>query len=140
MNDRENGLLDDFFREAAQLQIADDGFSERVMGSLPTRRTAPETVRRLSRLWTLFCVVVGGSLLLAFGGWEALKDGIGSLCGTLLSGLASYLVTILTGLEVLTATIPTIDVTLSPATILLILAFVLVYLPYQTIRRLSAIR
>ena len=57
MTDKEKIMLEDFFKQAAQQQIEDRGFTERVMQNLPERRV--EQVRRLSRLWTIFCGVVG---------------------------------------------------------------------------------
>ena len=37
MTDNENILLESFFKEAAQQQIEDNGFTERVMESLPSK-------------------------------------------------------------------------------------------------------
>ena len=56
MTDKDNIILEDFFKQAAQQQIEDNGFTERVMQNLPKTNT----VRRLSRLWSLFCILVGG--------------------------------------------------------------------------------
>ena len=70
-NDR---LLQQFFNETAPQQIADDGFTEQVMqqvASADIERPA-FSVQRLSRLWTLFC-------LIAFGVWFMAFDGAGQL-------------------------------------------------------------
>ena len=48
-----------------EMQVADDGFSQRVMQRLPQR-----DVRSLSRLWTAFCIVIGVALFVAMRGWE----------------------------------------------------------------------
>ena len=64
-----NQFLDDLFKQAAQQQIEDNGFTERVMQNLPKT----DTVRRLSRLWSLFCILVGVGLFFAFGGWQLLQ-------------------------------------------------------------------
>ena len=62
-------LLQQFFRDAAQQQIADDGFTERVMQQLPQTRC---NLQRFNRLWTLFCVGVFLVLFVWFRGWELL--------------------------------------------------------------------
>lgn len=125
MTDNENILLENFFKEAAQQRIEDNGFSDRVMASLPESEVS--LVHRQSRLWTLFCIVIALALFMVFGGWEALKGSIMMICAT---GVTS--------LEVLVRTIPTADVHLDPVTVLLMLAFVGVYLPYLSYRKLSA--
>ena len=65
-----NQFLDDLFKQAAQQQIEDNGFTERVMQNLPKT----DTVRRLSRLWSLFCILVCVGLFFAFGGWQLLQN------------------------------------------------------------------
>ena len=120
-----NQLLEDFFKQAAQQQIEDNGFTERVMQQLPDART--DNVRRLSRLWSLFCILVGVGLFFAFGGWQVLQ-------GLFIGGLRM----LLGWLEVFALTIPTTEININLWTVLLLLGFVLVVLPYQTYRRLSA--
>jgi len=126
MTDKDNLLIDEFFKQAAQQQIEDNGFTERVMMNLPESRPE-EKAHRLSLLWTLFCVVVSVVLFFVFGGLEALK--------------ASMLVAlqgVLTSLSVFLTTVPTTEVPVNPLVLLLLAAFVLVYLPYRTYRKLSA--
>ena len=125
MTDKDNLLVEAFFKEAAQQQIEDNGFTERVMGQLPARGASTE--RRLSRLWTLFCVVVALALFILLGGWESLK-----------ATAMVWMTTALTSVEVFFTTAPTTEFPVNPAVVLLVLAFVLVYLPYQTARKLSA--
>ena len=120
-----NQFLDDLFKQAAQQQIEDNGFTERVMQQLPDART--DNVRRLSRLWSLFCILVGVGLFFAFGGWQVLQ-------GLFIGGLRM----LLGWLEVFALTIPTTEININLWTVLLLLGFVLVVLPYQTYRRLSA--
>ena len=120
-----NQILEDFFKQAAQQQIEDNGFTERVMQQLPDART--DNVRRLSRLWSLFCILVGVGLFFAFGGWQVLQ-------GLFIGGLRM----LLGWLEVFALTIPTLEININLWTVLLLLGFVLVVLPYQTYRRLSA--
>ena len=124
MTDKDNILLEDFFKQAAQQQIEDNGFTERVMQNLPTSTV---TVRRLSRLWSLFCILVGAGLFFAFGGWQVLQ-------GLFYGGLRM----LLGWLEVLTITAPTNEININLWVVLLLVGFVLVVLPYQTYRKLSA--
>ena len=125
MTDKDNKLIEAFFKQAAQQQIEDNGFTERVMDSLPD--LAMEKLQRLTRLWTLFCVVVSVVLFFVLGGWESLKVSV-------LVALQG----ILTSLSVFVTTAPTTEVPLNPWMVLLAVAFVLVFLPYQTYRKLSA--
>ena len=64
--DNNDLLLRQFFSEAAQQTIADDGFTERVMQQLPSR------INWITRLWTVFCVTVFCVLFVIFHGWELL--------------------------------------------------------------------
>ena len=123
MTDRDNLLIEDFFKQAAQQQIEDNGFTEKVMAKIAESERQPSAVaRHWSLLWTWFCVIV------ALGGWESLKASIMVLMSTAL-----------TSVEVLLTTAPTADLNLNPAVLLLVVAFVLVYLPYRTAHKLSAI-
>ena len=120
-----NQFLDDLFKQAAQQQIEDNGFTERVMQNLPETKT--DTVRRLSRLWSLFCILVGVGLFFAFGGWQVLQ-------GLFFGGLRM----LLGWLEVFAITAPTTEININLWVVLLLVGFVLVVLPYQTYRKLSA--
>ena len=118
-----NQILEDFFKQAAQQQIEDNGFTERVMQNLPKT----DTVRRLSRLWSLFCILVGLGLFFAFGGWQVLQ-------GLFYGGLRM----LLGWIEVFALTAPTTEININLWVVLLLVGFVLVVLPYQTYRKLSA--
>lgn len=120
-----NQFLDDLFKQAAQQQIEDNGFTERVMQNLPEMNT--NTVRRLSRLWSLFCILIGVGLFFAFGGWQVLQ-------GLFFGGLRM----LLGWLEVFALTAPTTEININLWVVLLLVGFVLVVLPYQTYRKLSA--
>ena len=125
MTDKDNTMIEDFFKQAARQQIEDNGFTERVMHSLPDRKM--EVVRKLSQLWTLFCMAVAGVLFFMFGGWQVV------------TGLFYATLRILFGwLEVQMVTATTTEIPVNLWGILLLLAIVLVYLPYQTARKLSA--
>jgi len=125
MTDNENILLESFFKEAAQQQIEDNGFTERVMESLPSKIVSRG--HRLARLWTWFCLSVGLILFLVLGCWESLKD---SMMVLFAAGATSV--------EVLLTTIPTADLQVNPLLVVLFVAVVGVYLPYRTYRKLSA--
>lgn len=128
MTDNDNLLIEKFFNQAARQQIEDNGFTERVMEQIVRQeQQASVKTHHLSLLWTWFCVVVGLTLFVVLGGWESLKASIMVLAST-----------VLTSVEVFVTTAPTADLHLSPALLLLVVAFVLIYLPYQTARKLSA--
>ena len=135
MTDKEKILIDDFFegrndlaeifKQAAQQQSEDNGCTERVMQNLPDTQTS--MVRRLSRLWSLFCILVAVGLFFAFGGLQVLE-------GLFFGGLRM----LLGWLEVFAITAPTTEVNINLWVVLLAVVFVLVVLPYQTYRKLSA--
>ena len=125
MTDNENILLEDFFKEAALQQIEDNGFTEQVMNSLP--RSRMDNVRLWSRLWTWFCILISVALFFIAGGWQML-----------ISAFAYMMRMTLAWLSVFITTAPTAEIRLDPVVVLLAVAFVLVFLPYQTYRKLSA--
>ena len=127
MEDKNDILLKQLFEEAAKQTIEDNGFTERVMMNLPETDFAESRVRRLSHLWTLFCV---GVALIAFWlakGWPILEG--------FLSGGKQMLINTI---EVFMMTAPTTEIEINPWLVALLLAVVVVFLPYQTYRRLSA--
>ena len=125
MTDNNDKMIADFFKQAAQQQIEDNGFTEQVMQSLPDRQI--DVVHKLSRLWTWFCIVIGAVLFFLLGGWQMLKD-----------AFVSVIHMSLTWMEVFLTTAPTTEIPLNPVAVLLFVAFVLIYLPYRTYHRLSA--
>ena len=125
MTDKDNMMIESFFKQAAQQQIEDNGFTERVMHSLPDRKA--QVVRRLSQLWTLFCIAVAGVLFFMFGGWQVV------------TGLFFTSLQVIFGwVEVQMVTVSTTEIPVNLWAILLLVVMVLVYLPYQTARKLSA--
>ena len=124
MTDNNDLLIEKFFKQAAQQQIEDNGFTDRVMERVA--QTKPST-RRMSILWTWSCVFIALALFILLGGWESLK-----------ATMMVWMTTALTSLEVLITTVPTAELPVNPVVVFLLVAFVLVYLPYQTARRLSA--
>ena len=125
MTDKDNMMIEAFFKQAARQRIEDNGFTERVMRNLPDRKT--ELVRKLSQLWTLFCIAVAGVLFFVLGGWQVVT----ALFYAALRMMFGWL-------EVQMATATTTEIPVNLWGILLLVAIVLVYLPYQTARKLSA--
>ena len=70
MIDNDERLLQQFFSEAANQKIEDNGFTERVMQRLPAAQNS--WLSRFSTLWTIFCVSVFAVLFVVFRGWELL--------------------------------------------------------------------
>lgn len=73
MTDDNERLLQQFFSEPASRQIADDGFTERVMRRLPARTD------RFVLIWNMVCVAAFATLFVAFRGWEMLAVQLESL-------------------------------------------------------------
>ena len=71
MIDNDERLLQQFFSEAANQKIEDNGFTERVMRRLPVA-SQRSWLSRFSKLWTMFCVAVFAILFVVFHGWELL--------------------------------------------------------------------
>ena len=128
MTEKENKLIEDFFKQAAQQQIEDNGFTERVMEAIGNGQLKMDNGQLLSVLWTWFCIAVSLVLFFVFNGWEMLKASLHVLYAS-----------ILTSCEVFFTTAPTAEFDLNPWMILLAFGFVSIYLPYRTARKLSAI-
>ena len=71
-NNIDNGdlLLEQFFQAARTEQLADCGFSRRVMMRLPERQ------ERLSHIWTAACVVTALAVFTLIGGWQQAAAGV----------------------------------------------------------------
>lgn len=67
MNDNDEQLIQMFFAEQRQ-DIADDGFSRRVMRQLPSKAW------QLNRIWTAICSIVGILLFVFCGGIQTVKQ------------------------------------------------------------------
>lgn len=73
MTDNNDDILVKKFFSENRIDVPDDGFSKRVMRRLPNR------TRRISRLWTAVCVVVGLMIFFRNKGFSVLVscfDGI----------------------------------------------------------------
>ena len=108
-------LLRQFFSEAAQQKIEDNGFTERVMQRLEANQQAQSSLfeseqsssakvklQIFTRLWTAFCILIAFLLFSALHGWELLIVQLEVLLRTLptepFSGRLFMLVTIFVGL------------------------------------------
>lgn len=67
----DNELLEQLFGPARQMQVADDGFTERVMRRLPDT-----SARRQGRLWAGFCVAMAAVVFVLMRGWESIAYGL----------------------------------------------------------------
>lgn len=74
MAEIDDKLLEQFFQPARNQQLDDNGFTEQVMSNLPDREALG-----LSRLWTLFCIVLGVVLFVVFEGWQPAVMGLLSM-------------------------------------------------------------
>ena len=61
-------LLNNLCAEAAKTEIADNGFSRKVMRRLPSR------AERMSRIWTCVCTMAAVVLLTYFKAWNYIFD------------------------------------------------------------------
>ena len=64
MADNDNIIVERFFSEMSQTEIADNGFSRRVMHTIPSR------TEQLARMWTIFCIAVSVALFFIFDVWK----------------------------------------------------------------------
>ncbi len=77
LHEADEQLLRHFFASSPQ-EIADDGFTRRVMQQLPDNLLRVRRMRRLSRLWTATCCSVALLLFVHFDGfrlvWNTLRE------------------------------------------------------------------
>lgn len=76
MNENDNKLIEQFFREAAQQQVGDNGFSQRVMMAISVEQAVSRKpkahVQWLSCLWTVFCIAAALVVFFLSQGWQVL--------------------------------------------------------------------
>lgn len=77
-------LLEQFFQQARQTEVPDNGFSDRVMQQITLHEAQHATshAQRLSRLWTAFCIVVAAVLFVLLHGWEPIAYALMMLVNT----------------------------------------------------------
>ena len=73
MIDKDERLLQQFFSEAANQQIEDNGFTERVMRGLPESKPQRDW---LPEIWNMVMIVAAIILFVAFGGVTAIKNAL----------------------------------------------------------------
>ena len=78
-------------------------------------------------MWTLFCIAMAALLFFLFSGMDMIK-----------ASLHALLHTSITWLSVFVRVAPTTEIHLDPVVIILVAAFVLIFLPYQIARTLYA--
>ena len=61
-------LLQAFFADS-QVEIADNGFSEKVMASLPVGKRV-----RLEHIWLVVCLLLGIAAFVMENGWSSIQD------------------------------------------------------------------
>jgi hypothetical protein len=86
MDMTDNELLEKLFSEARQMEVADNGFTQRVMQQLPQQSAYRPLLRSrlaLSRLWTVFCILVAVVLFVMMRGWELITFGLLMLANNL---------------------------------------------------------
>ncbi|MBR0180885.1 MAG: DUF5056 domain-containing protein [Prevotella sp.] len=127
MTDKDNLLLEGFFKQAARQQIEDNGFTERVMTALDEPMKVNRKYAMYIHMWTLFCIAVAALLFFLFSGMDMIK-----------ASLHSLLHTAVTWLSVFVRVAPTTEIHIDPLVVILMAGFVLIFLPYQIARTLYA--
>jgi hypothetical protein len=74
---RDDELLVEQFMAGQRHDVADHGFSRRVMRHLPGR------AYRLNRLWTIFCCALGVAFFVSIRGWDVVMSTLRMLAKTL---------------------------------------------------------
>lgn len=84
-DDGDEKLLQSFFADC-RVEVPDDGFSQKVMASLPVRKHA-----RLEQIWLTLCLLLGASAFVVENGWERILDVLSALKMELLLAFARQL-------------------------------------------------
>ena len=87
----DNELLEQLFRPAREMEMEDNGFTNRVMQQIETAEArsaiaaTPQAARNTKRyvhLWTAFCIAIAALLFVMMRGWIAIGQGIYNLLTT----------------------------------------------------------
>lgn len=84
-DDGDEKLLQSFFADC-RVEVPDEGFSGKVMASLPVRKHA-----RLEQIWLTLCLLVGASAFVVENGWGRILDVLSALKMELLLAFARQL-------------------------------------------------
>lgn len=76
-------LLEQFFQPARSEQLADNGFSHRVVAAVAADSRAGLSLVWLSRLWTAACIVVAVGVFTYLDGWQKAVAGIAGMLSTM---------------------------------------------------------
>ena len=91
MTEYENKRIVSFFEEYARKEIADDGFSQRVMRSLPSHDYVYK--QRLNRIWTAVCALAAVVLFVRADGFaDFVVDAFTSTMSIDVSGVSLLMV------------------------------------------------
>ncbi len=84
-DDADEKLLQSFFADC-RVEVPDDGFSQKVIASLPVRKHA-----RLEQIWLTLCLLLGASAFVVENGWGRILDVLSALKMELLLAFARQL-------------------------------------------------
>jgi hypothetical protein len=86
MTENDDKLIQSFFEDNMK-EVADDGFSERVMRHLPRRAAS------LNRIWTIFCSVLGAVVFCLLDAWKGFPVVVGDVFGAIVTFFANIHIT-----------------------------------------------
>ena len=76
-DDKDLMMLDDFFKEATELEIDDNGFTDKVMEVLPSTECKKAENRAFAKAelrWKIICATLAAVLFVALKGWNLIYD------------------------------------------------------------------
>ena len=76
-DDKDLMMLDDFFKEATELEIDDNGFTDKVMEVLPSTECKKAENRAFAKAelrWNIICATLAAVLFVALKGWNLIYD------------------------------------------------------------------
>ena len=86
MKDEKDIMLERFFKEVAEVQISDHGFTEQVINALPEgRRVENKAIRKLRKwatTWNIIFIIATIALFILMKGWNIAYDLLATLIAT----------------------------------------------------------
>ena len=86
MKDEKDIMLEHFFKEVAEVQISDHGFTEQVINALPEgRRVENKAIRKLRKwatTWNIIFIIATIALFILMKGWNIAYDLLATLIAT----------------------------------------------------------
>lgn len=89
---QDNLLVASFFERYGKRDIADNGFSERVMGNLPRRKQS--YAKRVNAVWTGICGIAAAALFLLGGGIRTTQAVVLDIMSHLASAISTIDITL----------------------------------------------